>query len=239
MDLSKYKLSPNNEEPTEIKYFGNPSRFYEIKNIHQYKQFWKTYSRPPHKNDFKEIHEHINILYTDAYRRTSGAEYTPPCFVKKQNELLNKYYGENWQEEYIVYDPCCGVGNLEDDFPEEYIKNYCFLSTLEQMDVDRCKSKGFENVRTFDYLKDNKEPTFKYKGQEIDKDKIKVDRYEFNKKLDTFDFKKTYTYNNKPNLIKEIEKEIKKNSVGGGGLESMFICKMLSTSAMGKVMVEL
>ena len=144
MDLSKYKLSPNNEEPTEIKYFGNPSRFYEIKNIHQYKQFWKTYNRPPHKNDFKEIHEHINILYTDAYRRTSGAEYTPPCFVKKQNELLNKYYGENWQDEYIVYDPCCGVGNLEDDFPEEYIKNYCFLSTLEQMDIDRCKSKGFK-----------------------------------------------------------------------------------------------
>ena len=55
----------------------------------------------------------------------------------------------------------------------------------------------------------------KTKGTKIDKDNIKVDRYEFNEKLDTFDYKKTYTYNNKPNLIKEIEKEIKKNSKGG------------------------
>ena len=34
------------------------------------------------------------------------------------------------------------------------------------MDVDTCKIKGFYNVKEFDYLKDDKHPTFKYKGTE-------------------------------------------------------------------------
>lgn len=317
-DLAKYELKPDAENVEEIRYKSNRTEVFTLKNINEYKAFWKTYRRPPSLESFEAILEHQAKLYTDKYRRTTGAEYTPYCFVKKQNELIEKYYGENWQDEYIVYDPCCGVGNLENEFPKEFKQQYCFMSTLEQGDIDVCKIKHFENARTFDYLKDASEPTFafqgeqltidkiaertgrklmiimnppyqrvkghkfnlaiefynkvcklqpetivfyyqtesflrdeieqyinskykivshimsnakttfllsewpisqiifdKTKGEEIDKDNIKVDRYEFNEKLDTFYKIKTYIYNNKPNLIKEIEKEIKKNSKGG------------------------
>lgn len=315
-DLAKYELKPDAENVEEIRYKSNRTEVFTLKNINKYKAFWKTYRRPPSLESFEAILEHQAKLYTDKYRRTTGAEYTPYCFVKKQNELIDKYYGENWQDEYIVYDPCCGVGNLENEFSKEFKQQWCFMSTLEQGDVDVCKIKHFENARTFDYLKDNQEPTFafqgeqltidkiaertgrklmiimnppyqrrggentaisfynkvcklkpetivfyyqtesflrdeieqyinskykivshimsnakttfllsewpisqiifnKTKGTKIDKNNIKVDRYEFNEKLDTFDYIKTYTYNNKPNLIKEIEKEIKKNSAGG------------------------
>lgn len=67
-------------------------------------------------------------------------------------------------DEYIVFDPCAGVGNLENQFGKDY-KQYCYLSTLEQMDVDTCKIKGFENSIQFDYLKDDKQPRWKYKGR--------------------------------------------------------------------------
>lgn len=90
-----------------------------------------------------------------------GLWYTPTCFVEKQNEILYKHYDLN---EYIVFDPCAGVGNLENQFPKDY-KQYCYLSTLEQTDIDICKINGFENSIQFDYLKDSEHPKFKYKGE--------------------------------------------------------------------------
>ena len=106
------------------------------------------------------------MLYSDKYRRDTGGEYTPHAFVSLQNELLAKY-GYNMAD-YIVFDPCAGVGNLENQFGRDY-KRYCYLSTLEQMDVDTCKIKGFENVVQFDFLKSQDTfPLFKYKGEAMD-----------------------------------------------------------------------
>ena len=329
-DLAKYTLCPDTENTEEIRYsndikgLGKRTELFTIKDKNKYKSFWKTYRRPPSLESFESILEHQAKLYTDKYRRTTGAEYTPYCFVKEQNIRLDKFYnytndkGEqiNWQDEYIVYDPCCGVGNLENEFPKDFKRNFCFMSTLEQGDVDVCKIKYFENTVKFDYLVDDSEPTFlfkglfttidvikkqtgrklmvimnppyqrvkgkknnlaieffnkvcklqpetvvfyyntnsfwneeieeyiksrykivshimsskkntflltdgpisqiifdKTKGTQIDKNNIPVERYEYNEKQDTFNYIKTYTYNHKPNLIKEIDKHIKSNSI--------------------------
>ena len=328
-DLAKYELKPDTENTEEIRYsnnikgLGKRTEVFTLKDKNKYKSFWKTYRRPPSLESFESILEHQAKLYTDKYRRTTGAEYTPYCFVKEQNIRLDKFYnytndnGEqiNWQDEYIVYDPCCGVGNLENEFPKDFKRNFCFMSTLEQGDVDVCKIKYFDNTVKFDYLADNSEPTFlfkglfttidvikkqtgrklmvimnppyqrvkgkknnlaieffnkvcklqpetivfyyqtesflrdeienyinskykivshvmsnakttfllqewgisqvifdKNKGTEIDKMNMPIDRYEYNNKLDTFDYIKTYNYNHKPYLIKEIDKQIKSHS---------------------------
>ena len=71
----------------------------------------------------------------------------------------------------MVCDSCCGVGNLENQFGKDF-KQYCYLSTLEQMDVDICKIKGFENCIQYDYLKNKEQPKWKYKGQELDINEI-------------------------------------------------------------------
>jgi len=84
--------------------------------------------------------------------------------VEKQNEILAKYYDLN---DFIVCDPCAGVGNLENQFGKDF-KQYCYLSTLEQMDVDICKIKGFDNAIQFDYLASKEQPKWKYKGTELD-----------------------------------------------------------------------
>ena len=106
------------------------------------------------------ILERSSKLYSEKYRKDTGGEYTPTCFVELQNKILLDNYN---LDEYIVCDPCAGVGNLENQFGKDY-KQYCYLSTLEQMDVDTCKIKGFENAIMFDYLKDDKQPMWKYKG---------------------------------------------------------------------------
>lgn len=139
-----------------------------IQNAEGYETFWRKYKRPPEKLEYLKILEHSAELYTESYRRDTGGEYTPTCFVELQNQLLAEHYNLN---DFIVCDPCAGVGNLENQFGKEY-KDYCYLSTLEQMDVDICRIKGFDNTIRFDYLRDNRQPTWKYRGQTLDINEI-------------------------------------------------------------------
>lgn len=161
-NLSNYVMMKNGEVIDGFKYSGlHRSYYYTIANAQEYDSFWKRYKRPPEKHEFLNILERSSKLYSEKYRKDTGGEYTPTCFVELQNKILNEHYNI---DDYIVCDPCAGVGNLENQFGKDY-KQYCYLSTLEQMDVDTCKIKGFENAIQFDYLKDDKQPQWKYKGQ--------------------------------------------------------------------------
>ncbi|MBO7475797.1 MAG: hypothetical protein J6T36_02565, partial [Campylobacter sp.] len=166
-NLSHYEILHTNEK-IRILYEGKNSTFYTISDSQNYASFWRKYHRPPQKDEFLKILEHSAQLYSDKYRRDTGGEYTPSCFVEKQNEILRQHYN---LDEFIVFDPCARVGNLENQFGKDF-KQYCYLSTLEQMDVDTCKIKGFENSLVFDYLKDENQPKFKYKGTELDINEI-------------------------------------------------------------------
>ena len=159
-NLSKYELE---------RYKGNVRIVYDnyiihaIQNSEGYDTFWRKYKRPPEQEEYLKILEHSAELYTEQYRRDTGGEYTPTCFVELQNQILSQHYNLN---DYIVCDPCAGVGNLENQFGKEY-KQYCYLSTLEQMDVDICQIKGFENAVCYNYLKDDHQPRWKYRGEKL------------------------------------------------------------------------
>ena len=168
-NLNNYKLMFSGDSIDGIKYSGKQqSYYYTIADTEQYNFFWRKYKRPPEKHEFLKILERSSLLYTDKYRRDTGGEYTPACFVELQNQLLAQHYN---LDDFIICDPCAGVGNLENQFGKDY-KRYCYLSTLEQMDVDICRIKGFENAIKFDYLKDDKQPVWKYKGTHLDINEI-------------------------------------------------------------------
>lgn len=164
-NLNNYTIMYVNDVADGIKYQGTTSsNYYTVADKEKYIAFWKKYKRPPEKQEFLKILERSATLYSDKYRRDKGGEYTPTCFVEKQNEIIKKHYNLN---EFIVCDTCAGVGNLENQFGKEF-KQYCYLSTLEQMDVDICKIKGFENCIQYDYLINAEQPKWKYKGQFLD-----------------------------------------------------------------------
>ncbi len=169
-NLSQYRIMYNGAEVDGIKYQGAiQSLYYTIADPQHYNFFWRKYHRPPEKHEFLKILERSSTLYSEQYRRDTGGEYTPACFVTLQNEILAQHYNLN---DFIVMDPCSGVGNLENQFGKDY-KQYCYLSTLEQMDVDICKIKGFENTIQYDYLKKkDAQPQWKYKGTELDINEI-------------------------------------------------------------------
>lgn len=156
-NLSKYELTV---DKGKVRIIYDEKELFSVLDKEKYDFFWKKYKRPPSYEEFLKIIEHSAKLYSEGYRSATGGEYTPTCFVELQNKILNEHYDLN---EYIVFDPCAGVGNLENQFGKDY-KQYCYLSTLEKTDVDICKIKGFENSLVFDYLKDDNHPKFKYKG---------------------------------------------------------------------------
>ncbi|MDR0423232.1 MAG: hypothetical protein LBH46_01435, partial [Rickettsiales bacterium] len=134
----------------------NEGKVFTIKERDIYEKFWNDeYRRPPQPDDFKLIVERRASLLPTENRQRTGAEYTPLEYVNKSMEYLNNTLGDNWQENYIIYDMCAGVGNLE-----HYLlyKENIYLSTLDYGDVAQLKNKGFPNVKEFDYLKDWNEP---------------------------------------------------------------------------------
>lgn len=165
-DLNAFSIE---ESKQEVKFIDNKNeKFYTIPNLQAYKAFWTKYKRPPAKDEFLKILEESHLLYTDKYRKDTGGEYTPFFFVVEQNKILEQYCKDSNTNlsDYIIYDPCCGVGNLENQFSQE-IKKQCYLSTLDSKDVDICTIKDFENVEQFDYLANDKEPEFTHGGTKL------------------------------------------------------------------------
>ena len=167
-DLNAFSIEIN-ENKQEVKFIDDKNeKFYTIPNLQAYKAFWQKYKRPPAKDEFLKILEESHLLYTDKYRKDTGGEYTPFFFVSEQNKILEQYCQDSKTDlkDYIIYDPCCGVGNLENQFSKE-IKKQCYLSTLDSKDVDICTIKEFENVVQFDYLENANEPEFTHGGTEL------------------------------------------------------------------------
>jgi hypothetical protein len=75
--------------------------------------------------------------------------------VDKAYDKLTETLGDNWQKEYIVWDMCCGVGNLE---VKHSNPRNIYMSTLDQADVDVMKATNTCVSATrfqYDYLNDD------------------------------------------------------------------------------------
>ena len=130
-------------------------RTFEPASLRGYNNFWRIYHRPPETRHRHYLLERRDILLPFDEQKFKGAYYTPPHIVDKAYDLLAQTLGEGWQEEYIIWDMCCGVGNLE--LAHSNPRNL-FMSTLDQEDIDGMKSRGtFAGVEMFqyDYLNDD------------------------------------------------------------------------------------
>jgi hypothetical protein len=135
--------------------FSLGGKNYELGSKEGYRQFWAIYHRPP-KSEYRDyLLERRDSLIPLDERKFTGAYYTPLHVVDKAYDKLTETLGKNWQREYIVWDMCCGVGNLE--VKHSNPRNIC-MSTLEQPDVDVMKAtKTCVAAQRFqyDYLNDD------------------------------------------------------------------------------------
>ena len=98
-----------------------------------YRDFWRLYERPPQREYWDYIVNRRDLLVPQDIREVKGAFFTPSRWVELSQEYLARALGENWQDEYVVWDCCAGTGNLLAGLTN---KKNLWASTLDQADVD-------------------------------------------------------------------------------------------------------
>lgn len=104
-----------------------------IRNKDAYLQFWKLYKRPPIQEFQDYIIERKDLLVPQDIRERKGAFFTPRIWVELSQKYLTDYLGENWQDNYYVWDCAAGTGNLLTGLTNKY---NIYASTLDQSDVN-------------------------------------------------------------------------------------------------------
>ena len=120
-----------------------------------YRRFWTLYVRPPKEEYWEYIRTRRDLLVPSGIRERKGAYFTPQLWVQKSQEYMARAFGENWQDEYFVWDCCAGTGNLLEGLvnPERV-----WASTLDAPDIQVMKENPrlFENqCFQFDFLNDS------------------------------------------------------------------------------------
>ncbi len=159
--MSDGNISTHNDLPAELLHKNNQPVFsldgkiYELGNKEGYRRFWAIYHRPPAEEYRNYLLERRDSLIPIDERSFKGAYYTPLHVVDKAYDKLTETLGKNWQKDYIVWDMCCGVGNLE---VKHSNPRNIYMSTLDQADVDVMKATktcvAAERFQ-YDYLNDD------------------------------------------------------------------------------------
>ena len=122
-------------------------------------QFWNKYHRPPKDEYWDYIVERRDLLVPQDVRERKGSFFTPQIWVELSQKYLTDVLGENWQDEYYVWDCAAGTGNLLYGLTNKY---NIWASTLDKQDVDvmhdRIKNGANllkDHVFQFDFLNDD------------------------------------------------------------------------------------
>jgi hypothetical protein len=122
-------------------------------------QFWNRYDRPPKEEYWDYIVERRDLLVPQDVRERKGSFFTPQIWVELSQKYLTDVFGEDWQDEYYIWDCASGTGNLLHGLTNKY---NVWASTLDSQDVevmhDRIKNGANlldDHVFQFDFLNDD------------------------------------------------------------------------------------
>jgi hypothetical protein len=141
-------------DKTKLLFTGMFKEPLSISDVSAYKSFTSEYSRtytPKQKHAFTAI---LDRLIEDTTRRKQGEFFTPVIWGDKSHEYVTSIHGENWKEEYIVWDTAWGTGNLTRDYSFKEL----YVSTLNQSDIDTANQMGYNPEATkfqYDFLNDD------------------------------------------------------------------------------------
>ena len=105
-------------------------------------------------NEKMKITAITDRLIEDSDRRRKGDFYTPSIWVDEAHKLLDKNLGENWRDEYMVWDCAWGTGNLT----REYMFSDLYCSTLHETDLEIGSIYNLKACKfQYDFLNDDVE----------------------------------------------------------------------------------
>jgi hypothetical protein len=152
---SHYELE---KEFDELGLYKVSSAFFNDKQL-AHTKFWNRYDRPPKEEYWDYIVERRDLLVPQDIRERKGSFFTPQIWVELSQKYLTDVLGEDWQDEYYVWDCAAGTGNLLNGLTNKY---HIWASTLDKQDVavmhDRIKNGANlldDHVFQFDFLNDD------------------------------------------------------------------------------------
>jgi len=137
----------------------SPKRASFIDKQKAHSTFWNKYERPPKEEYWDYIVERRDLLVPQDVRERKGSFFTPQIWVELSQKYLADVLGEDWQDEYYIWDCAAGTGNLLAGLTNKY---NIWASTLDRQDVDVMKDR-IQNganlleshVFQFDFLNDD------------------------------------------------------------------------------------
>lgn len=155
LKVTKYEL---NRHQDEYGAFTSSSVDFNDNQV-AHTQFWNRYDRPPKEEYWDYIVERRDLLVPQDVRERKGSFFTPQIWVELSQKYLTDVLGEDWQDEYYVWDCAAGTGNLLIGLTNKY---NIWASTLDKQDVevmhDRIKNGANlldDHVFQFDFLNDD------------------------------------------------------------------------------------
>lgn len=136
------------------------SKTTQLKSVKKYKAFWNKYERPPKEEHWQWFIERKDLLVSQDVRERKGSFFTPKKWVELSQKYIADVLGEDWQDDYYIWDCCAGTGNLLKGLSN---KRNVFASTLDKGDVGIMKELADQNVLPvfennifqFDFLNDD------------------------------------------------------------------------------------
>ena len=122
-----------------------------------YDYFWSVFEKVASPDTMRALVAKVDRLSDDESRRREGEFFTPLSFAAKALDYLEKTLGARWWDsgKYRLWDMAAGTGNLEYGLPTDALP-YCYLSTLDQVDVDHCQGLfPGATIFQYDYLNDD------------------------------------------------------------------------------------
>ena len=128
-------------------------------SLKAHKEFWDRYERPPLEEYWDYIINRRDLLVPQDIRERKGSFFTPRQWVELSQKYIGDVLGNDWQDEYVIWDCAAGTGNLLAGLTNKY---NIWASTLDKADVDviydRIKNGANlleDHVFQFDFLNDD------------------------------------------------------------------------------------
>ena len=104
-----------------------------------YRSFFSHFKKDYSPIELEKLVSNKDRVIEEVYRRFTGAFFTPTIWVNEAHKMITEEFGENWKDEFVVWDCACGTANLTRDYKFKEL----YISTLEQGDINTIKDMGY------------------------------------------------------------------------------------------------
>ena len=121
-------------------------------NFDNYFKHFNLKYKPSELRKFTEISDR---LIEDTHRRKKGEYYTPTTWANLAHKYISNLLGEEWREDYTVWDCAWGTGNLTRDY--KFNKLYCSTIDAEDLNIGKSYSNEAKAKFQYDFINDDME----------------------------------------------------------------------------------